>query len=81
MTSNIAQSTDGLCTLWDITNPNAAVQYQLYSVDAREWQDRNPGQYVEALGAGQTADPTRSGFRKIVIGSRVSFRGPWDSRR
>jgi hypothetical protein len=79
--ANIAQSTDGLCTLWDISNPAACVQYQLYSVDAREWQDRNPGQYVEFLGPGQTADPTKSGFKKVVIGSRVSFRGPWDHGR
>jgi hypothetical protein len=75
---NIAQSTDGLCTLWRVSD-NA--QIQLHSVDAREWLDRAPGTYTEFLAPGQAPNPALSGVNKIVIGSRVSFRGPWDSRR
>ena len=76
--ANLAQITDGLCTLWRLAD-NA--QIVLWSVDAREWLDRAPGVYAETLPPGQTPNPALSGVNKIVIGSRVSFRGPWDSRR
>jgi hypothetical protein len=76
--ANLTQSSDnGVVTIWD-TNDNS--QLLISSVGAREFIDRGAGRYVEFLAPGQVPGP-KSGFNKIIIDSRVSFRGAYDSRK
>jgi hypothetical protein len=77
--ANLTQSSDnGVVTIWD-TNDNS--QLQISSVGAREFIDRGAGRYVEFLAPGQVPNPAKSGVNKVIIDSRVSFRGPWDHGR
>jgi hypothetical protein len=68
---------NGVVSIWDL-NDNS--QLQISSVAAREFIDRGAGRYAEFLPAGQVPGP-RSGVNKVIIDSRVSFRGWYDSRR
>jgi hypothetical protein len=74
--ANLVQYND-IVTIWD-TNDNS--QLQCASITAKEFIDRGAGRYVEFLAPGQVPGP-RSGVNKVIIDSRTSFRGPWDSRR
>ncbi|KJC35648.1 hypothetical protein UP09_30970 [Bradyrhizobium sp. LTSP885] len=60
------QQHSNLITIWNVSNPSACVQYQISSVGAREFMDRDAN-YVETLTAGQTPDPTKSGRNRIII--------------
>jgi hypothetical protein len=63
------QQTSNTVLIYDLNYPGGIAQLQCASVTAKEFMDRAPARYVEALIAGQTAVFT--GPTRIIIDSAI----------